>query len=209
LFRYDWAAYVAKLPADAHHDFSKRLDVLAAIRAYFATGKPFSSFTEEQRRRVAGFASDDTLPWRYFGSMKGAGRFKNAIIRNDQNLSSALDEISLSGQITKDDYDAYIEKFTKAFPEGGDGIATATRLLAMKRPDSFVCVDNKNIEQLAKDFDIPKYRLNSDYSAYWNEVIERVQETGWWNAPRPRTKSEQPIWDGRTALMDAIYYKPS
>ena len=68
------------------------------------------------------------------------------------------------------------------------------------------CVDNKNIEQLAREFDIPRHDLKTDYTAYWIEVIERVQETAWWNAPRPRTKTEQPIWDGRAVLLDAIYW---
>ena len=57
--------------------------------------------------------------------MKGGGIFKNKIKENDKNVSKALDQIPLSGQITKRHYDNFIKYFTQTFT--GNYIATATR----------------------------------------------------------------------------------
>jgi hypothetical protein len=55
-----------------------------------------------------------------------------------------LDEIPLNGPVQRDDYEAFIGRYKAAFPiKNGQpykhGLGTATRLLAMQRPDYFVC----------------------------------------------------------------------
>jgi hypothetical protein len=75
----------------------------------------------------------------------------------------------------------------------------------MKRPDVFVCMDGRNQEELGKDFEIATpTRLT--YEAYWDSVIERVQESVWWNSPRPVDALGAEVWDARAAFLDAIYY---
>jgi hypothetical protein len=86
--------------------------------------------------------------------MVAAGRFKRAIKKNDPNLSQALDLIPAKGDISREDYLKYTDQFLKAFPNGGGGIATATRLLAMKRPDAFVCLDSASRERMCNAFEI-------------------------------------------------------
>lgn len=136
--------------------------------------------------------------------MKGAGRFRNAIDRNDVNLSAALDRIPRDGLVSEEHYRAFIDSFLRAFPKGGDGIAVATRLLSMKRPDMFVCLDSKNRAALCKEFGIAQNKL--EYERYWREIIERLRLADWWNAPCPNGGEEKAIWLGRTALLDALYY---
>ncbi len=114
--------------------------------------------------------------------MKGAGIFKNKIKENDRNVSKALDQIPLSGQITKKHYENYIKYFTQTFT--GNYIATATRLLCMKRPDTFVCFDSKNRSTLCKDFGIIQSEM--DYERYWDDIVERIYDSHWWQNPNPK-----------------------
>ena len=111
--------------------------------------------------------------------------------------------------MSREDYVAYIDRFVRAFPFSDNqykrhGLATATRLLAMKRPDYFVCLDNANREKLLGSFGVKI--ANQDYEGYWDKVIERIQLSTWWNARRPTEATAGQIWDGRAAMLDAIYY---
>jgi len=75
----------------------------------------------------------------------------------------------------------------------------------MKRPDTFVCLDKRNRSGLCKAFGIVQSNLS--YTRYWSEIIERVRDAVWWNAPSPAGGAEKEIWLGRAAFLDALYYK--
>lgn len=208
LFRYDWDKYLRLLRADPHHDFERRLEVLRLARGYFERNIPFSGFSEKERREVAGYAPDGEVMWRYFGSMQGAGVFKGSVRKNAPEISMALDAIPLHGPVSEKHYDRFVFDFLKAFPKGGVKVSTATRLLAMKRPDVFVCISDRNAKHLGDDFGIASTRLQHRFDAYWPEVIERIQETAWWRSEEPEDPNEKEAWFGRSALIDAIYYEP-
>ena len=95
-----------------------------------------------------------------------------------------------------------LKYFTKVFT--GNYIATATRLLAMKRPDVFVCIDNKNRSNLCKAFGI--IQLGLDYGRYWDEIIERIYDSHWWQNPDPKDSVENVVSDFRAAFLDSLYY---
>lgn len=135
--------------------------------------------------------------------MVGSGRFKNRIIENEIRISEALDEIPLSGQITKAHYDRYIRHFSTVFK--GNYIGTSTRLLAMKRPDIFVCLDNKNRKALCEAFGIKKSNL--DYESYWDDIVLRIYDSDWWLNPQPKDDLEKRISSSRAALLDSLYYE--
>ncbi|MFX5684784.1 hypothetical protein ABTE42_21900, partial [Acinetobacter baumannii] len=75
----------------------------------FESVNHFNELTEDQRKFIAGIPNKLDIAgaedWGYFGSMKGAGIFKNKIKENDRNVSKALDQIPFAGQITKRHYD--------------------------------------------------------------------------------------------------------
>ena len=146
---------------------------------------------------------DGAKDWGYFGSMKGAGIFKTKIKANDIIISKALDQIPLSGQITKKHYDNYIKYFTQIF--SGNYIATATRLLCMKRPDTFVCFDSKNRSALCKDFGIIQSEM--DYERYWDDIVERIYDSDWWQNPNPENENEEKVSEARAAFLDSLYYE--
>ena len=100
----------------------------------------------------------------------------------------------------------FSQKFLRAF-EGSSrvgGVPTATRLLAMKRPDTFVCISNPNREGLSQALAFPKTTLKIDN--YWERIIEPLRLSPWYTSPRPTDKYAE-LWDGRAAMLDAIHYK--
>ena len=199
-----WEQFFDRVTKDRHHGFQERCALLESVRLAFRQHQLFAQMPEGTRKTVAGIPGADDDRWPWFGSMKGAGYFKQAIGTNNPDLGGAVDAIPLVGQVSRSEYDAFIGGFGQAFPKGGDGVAVASRLLALKRPDQFVCLDSKNCRSLCADFGITAAGM--DYPRYWDDVIERVRDTPWWNAPRPTDPVQQGVFDGRVAMLDAIFY---
>ena len=74
----------------------------------------------------------------------------------------------------------------------------------MKRPDYFVCINNKNKKGLCADIGFPHTRLNLEN--YWERVVEPITQSRWWNEQRP-ANDERMIWNTRAAMLDVIYYE--
>jgi hypothetical protein len=206
-----WANFYRRVrdeePTVWGHSMNQRLKVIKTARQLFADHERFGQIDRDGRRKIAGLVVRDGVDYRFFGSMVGNGMFKRAINNNDENLSLALDFIPAAGSISREMYFNYIEQYKRAFPKGRHGIATATRLLAMKRPDTFVCFDKLNRVSLCKDFGISR---NVGYDEYWDSIIERiVKEASWWSAPAPPEGVERDVWEARAAFLDSIYYDRS
>ena len=210
LLNWGWPEFFLKVQQDPHHSLAGRIKVLSAARTLFEEHGSLATMPREDRQGVGGFFFTSDTPWGWFGSMRGAGIFKNLINEHPEGLSNALDEIPLEGPVRRDDYEAFIDQYKAAYPQRNGqpsraGLATATRLLAMKRPDYFVCLDTANRVGLSGAFGITIN--NHDYDAYWDSIIEHICEGKWWNCRRPRRNIEGQVWDGRAAFLDAIYYE--
>lgn len=138
--------------------------------------------------------------------MFGAGVFKQIVNANSTGLSRALDAIPPKGEVRKEHYLDFVKAYVAAFPQRRrHGLATATRLLTMKRPDYFVCYDSANREGLRDAFGVTL--KGHDYERYWNSIIERILVSEWWRSPRPVGAKAATVWDGRAAFLDSLYYK--
>lgn len=200
----DWASYLAEVKKDTTHGFKERLAMLKAVRDEFDQHEHFNDIPFDARRGIAGLDSETIPNPKWFGSMTGAGKFYSLINKGHEAFSLALDEIPRVGEVRKEHFDRYIAEYKKAYPEGRDGLGTATRLLSMKRPDVFLCVDSKNLDRLAKDVGMVKAGL--DYERYWEEVVLRLMESPWWQSPEPTNATEKAVWQARAAMLDAIFY---
>ncbi len=163
---------------------------------------------EIQRREIAGIATENqsssSIDWGWFGSMVGAGKFQNRINTNNIFISNALDALPLQGEVYKSDYNNFVSLFQQAFPDGGAGVAIASRLLAMKRPDYFVCLDKQNRSKLCDEFGLSK---TVSFEEYWNDIIERILDSVWWASERPTVGIETQAWQGRAAMLDTVFYE--
>ena len=199
-----WDSYVSKVQHT--EGFEYRIALLDIAHDIFATHKSFDDIDSETKKCLAGFQTTmpgeaDHIDWKWFGSMKGAGDYKHAV--NSTNIiSKAIDRIPLTGEVTKQQFDAYC----KAFAGWDNPLACVTRLLCIKRPDYFICVDSKNKTNLCKAFGISKNSLT--VATYWDKIVMRVREASWFNdegsSHSPMVKK---IKQYQVAMLDALYYE--
>ncbi len=203
-----WADYIKEVKSEKTHGLRKRLKVIEISRNCFKKSNHFSNLNLEERKFIAGYPNilnvEGSDNWGFFGSMRGRGDFAHEIIINNKIISKALDQIPLIGQITKSHYDNFVKYFKQIFK--GNFISSATRLLSMKRPDTFICFNAKNRSGICKDFGIIQSGL--DYERYWDDIILRIYDSEWWLNPKPKSKNEELICEARAAFLDSLYYIP-
>ena len=149
------------------------------------------------------FIGGTTKAGGWFGSMKGAGYFKERLNTAAASLDAALDHIPHTGAVSKRAFD----NFAANYRWERSGVGTASRLLAMKRPDVFLCVDAKNRSGIGKAFGVSASSLQT-FEGYWN-LMQRIWRCPWNRTPRPRRALDHRVWDARVALLDSLYYDAS
>lgn len=209
-----WSSFIAEVKNDGHHNLEGRLAILERASALFKEYGAFEAMSQYERKAIAGTYGSkepqlDGLDWAWFGTMFGLGDFKNLVNESPKLLSKALQDIPLDGDVSEVQFDAFAHHFGLAFKDKAHkgGVATASRLLAMKRPDIFVGLNNANRVGISEAFGTAPTTLN--LGNYWERIIIPMQNSPWWLHPRPREALAGRIWDNRAALMDSIYYDPS
>ncbi|MFM0300246.1 phospholipase D family protein [Paraburkholderia sediminicola] len=211
-----WSEFIGRVKLDPHHDIKGRVAIIDCARVWFSQVPRFADMTEGQRKAIAGtYLRNERRPsgvpadldWGWFGSMVGAGVFKGMVKSQPEGLSAALEFIPRTGSVGERDFERFKVRFLKSFEDAqrGGGLATASRLLALKRPDYFVCVDSANKNKLSDAIGVKKVHLTID--TYWTHVIRPLLCSPWWNAQRPADDLEGRIWDSRMAFIDAFCYE--
>jgi len=205
ILNWSWKKYVDEIKIKDKHLLNDRIKLLKNVNTFFSNHKHFKNMSIDERRKIAGTERNIIdVDWALFGRMTNWG-FSKKINDNDSNISEALDQIPVKGKVTREDYFRFIDFFKKAFlNDKRKGKITAYRLLAMKRPDIFICLTNKNEKELKKRFVI---KGEITFERYWDEIIERIFEADWYNEPQPTNTYELNIWKGRSAFLDSILYK--
>ncbi len=210
-----WSEYAKLVENDSQHSFEGRLSLLREVRAMFARSSSFSDLSDHEWKAIAGVIGERQMKesnlnqhdWAWFGSMKGAGSFANRIAERDRSLVSALDNIPRHGHVEEHHFIEFCRDFLLAFSKAKrtGAVATATRLLAMKRPDAFICISKPNVDGVARALSCAKSTFKLEN--YWEKVIEPIRVSPWYNHPKP-VGTEGELWEGRVAMLDAIYYDP-
>lgn len=215
LIEMSWPEYVRAVHSSVHHNVDGSLSLLRTAQGWLAAVGSFHDLETEQRKAIAGFLGKHTKSldeefnqdWGWFGSMRGAGDFMNRIAENDSFLASAVDSIPQKGEITRAHFDRFARLFVKAFDnsERIGGVATASRLLAMKRPDVFLCISKPNRTAAAAELGFARSTLTLDN--YWDGVVEVIRASDWYNSDKPEGP-EGRLWEARAAMLDSIFYRP-
>lgn len=200
-----WDSYVSKIQYS--EGINERIELLDIAHKIFKTHKHFNDIDGEVKKCLCGYRafmpSDDEkrITWLWFGSMKGAGVYKHSI-NNNSIISKAIDIIPMEGEVSREQFDEYC----KAFTGWKNPLACATRLLSIKRPDLFICIDSKNKKNLCKAFRITQNSLT--LSTYWDMIVLRVQSSMWFkdNAENS-TPIVQKMKHYQVALLDVLYYE--
>jgi len=208
LLTMSWSKYLGLVRQEGDGGvIQDRTKVLESISAIFMANKSFHSMNLDDRNRVAGtipknsrLSAADKIDWAWFGRMSGMGKYNRTIIESHAEVSKALDCIPLIGTVDREMYEQFVDIFMRL---PGTGKGNATRLLAMKRPDVFVCVNGKNAKMLKRWLG---FRGQIEVQSYWESVIRRIQQAVWWNAPCPTAGIGRRVWNHRAAMLDAISY---
>ena len=209
----DWRTFVLKARRDTQHNFDKRMELLWRAQAMLAGVSSFSELTVAQWKALAGVIREkekrqaglEDMDWDWFGSMWGAGTFANRVGQRNSDLAAAIDSVPRHGIVTRDHFERFCKRFDRAFDgqKRTGGVPTASRLLAIKRPDSFVCVNGGNKGGLSKALAFSPSTLALDN--YWERVIEPIRASPWYNEQDPDT-ADRGLWECRVAMLDTIYY---
>jgi hypothetical protein len=204
-----WKTFVKLVKADKTHGLDARLEVLSQARQMFTRSLAFSDMEEVDQKCLAGILKPSTrngVDWGFFGQMSAYGSYSPILQNHSKLFSKALDHIPLQGPIKRRHYDAYLAAFKKIPGASKTWTGMGTRLLNMKRPDYFVCIDNANRTGLCGYFGSAP--TTTDLDNYWERIIAPMMLTPWWLTEVPDEDVEQEIWMGRAAMLDAIYYDP-
>ena len=220
IFDLSWPEYYKKITNEMLHGhtniYKRRVAIISTAGKLFKKNKKFCDMNEEERKFIAGMKNNITeeifqsfehiegenTGW--FGNMRGAGYYTHEVIINNKELSLALDAIPISGKISKQHFLDFWEIFEKIFTR--NFVAPPTRLLCMKRPDIFICLNSANIKNIKKTFSIKKSKIDKHF--YWDEIIERIFACNWWKNPMPNKDStdEIVISSARAAFLDSLVY---
>ena len=208
-----WKGLVDKIQNGKYSNLYERLEILEKALSLFQSYTSLADMPKDARKAIAGTYRTrekqlDDLQWPLFGRMISQGSFTKLIYENSKQLSAALDHIPLEGRVSQKEFNDFSDQFRSAFNNSArkGGVATASRLLCMKRPDVFICLNSKNRVNLCKALNIRT--TGPTLQEYWSKVIIPIQNSQWWQNDRPRNSLEGRIWDYRAALLDCIYYTP-
>ena len=198
----------AKHPVFRRPDEESYLGVVAYARDCFSRKVSLARMTRVERSNVA--ATNTHSMYGYFGTTHSAGQFTHAILDSPASIDRALDRIPFDcrRRVSKDEFDIFFrnfEKFAQSVPKPRPGVGCASRLLAMKRPEAFICVNGENRSRLARAFGFSDGELRTA-GGYWR-FSEHVWSLPWYNSPQPRIRVQLEAWRARAALVDALYFE--
>lgn len=198
-----WDSYMNSIKQEDSAVINSRIRLLNKAQEIFGEYSSFNDIPLDYRKCLAGFAEKmpgvKDVDWRFFGSMQGAGQYKNAI-NTGSVIAKAIDKIPLYGNITEKQFKQYCNVFKQ---ESKNPLACATRLLAIKRPDTFICIDSKNKKNLCRAFQIPQSHLTLD--TYWELIVERVKRMAWYE--EIGGARDKAIKKYQVAMLDCFYYE--
>lgn len=194
-----WDEYAAELYENDYIDI--RLRILREAHRLFEKYKKFYSMPVDDRKRIAGTIGRVKDPdWEFFGT-SGNGVFRHLIIEDGEDIANALDNIPLTGKVTKKMFNEYCNAFYDIW---GDPTASATRLLSMKRPDLFLCFNDKNKRLFSKCANIPMKELS--LRNYWDIINEGIMQSVWYQEAHTATYGTELV-PFKVALLDTLFYK--
>jgi len=224
-----WPIYIDFIEQqNSIHALDERLRLLSYIDEI--RQKPLADLIVEDRLAFTGKHTsqhdysiyDFDVEW--FAGTKGAKVFHVLLEQSPEKFDAALAYIPLTGDVSYEDYQKFVSCFQKVFkeytPEKSQNntapLAAATRLLAMRRPDQFIALNNNKIDILCQGLSIAKLK-NTDFSSYWHDIIGTLRTFAWWHQAEPDViiednpkisaeSRELTLWKNRAVLIDLFLF---
>ena len=231
---HDWLGYMKALyqcddwyraQSDSYYyKFRGRFSVLGKYRSWFHTVtevKPiarrgdWTNLTQNEARKLLGTYADGDLDAGLLGSMKGAGTAKNIF------LESSTENIAVRGRIrrsvatviragSENFPEVAVEAIRNICKENHFGIAVATRILTLARPDRVVSLNGGSQSGLGQFYGQGELGLDKKIARNfdnYSQLLETIYQKQWYDTPRPTNPFERSLWSMRAALIDCFVYE--
>jgi hypothetical protein len=118
------------------------IGVVTEVQRLFTRHRQLAQMKEVDRLKVGGLID----PYGHFGRMTGAGLFNHYMRAEPKRLDRALDHIPAKpSKVSEDQFHAFVTAIKRT--KGLGRPAVGSRLLAMKRPDVFMCLDSATLRK--------------------------------------------------------------
>ncbi len=145
----------------------------------------------------------------WFAGTKGAKTFHLLVQAHPEDFDQALAHISLTGDVSLAQYQAFVATYKQIFAEHTDGekapLMAATRLLAMRRPDQFIALTNNKLSILCQGLNIAKFN-NQNFDSYYQDMVLSLQSFAWHRQGEPENSEELSLWKVRAVLVDMFLF---
>jgi hypothetical protein len=211
----DWNTFFEKyMSLDEKMNLPMRLAILNHVQSITEKSSFFSKLSTENRYLIGGFHvqkyMDSTgLDAGTFGSMKGAGKFTNLLKNQPKVLDETIALIINTKIINKEVYIKIVDCYKKALNDAEVGknlLKPLTRLLALLKPEQFLCITSRNETMLCKYFGIRKFKAD-EYQRYFDDIIQPIRNMKWNNILIESTDKSKKVFGYRMALLDMLFYQ--
>ena len=177
----------------SHPSYFHEIDEAAKI---FRKAPVFADISKSDRQFLMGMGRSSG----FIGTMRAAGYAKEIVNEAPAKVGAALDLVPLDGPLTRGLIEEVLKKLTKL---KGVKVGVASRLLAVKRPDVFVSVNNGSKPKLARLIQGKRIETVKQYLA----LLNHIWSTEWYASREPEDDHGASIWRRRAALLDAALYE--
>jgi len=195
------------------HSFDERIALLNHVQKMGF--EDVDNMIEEDRLVIAGKHTAKHEPSLYpfdvewFVSTKSQKAFSQLFAEHSVKFINALSAIPHEGEITKQDYDNFVSQIGDIYQshalEEKLTLTPITRLLSMKRPDTFVAMNSQKMEIYSAAFNLPRMN-NQSFDDYWVFVNDIISNLAWAKSVLPEDEQEQITWSFRAILLDMFFF---
>jgi hypothetical protein len=176
-----------------HPSYFNELDEADRI---FASHERFADIPKRDRHILMGMGESSG----FIGNMSAAGFAKQIVNDHPEKIGIALDKVPVAGEISSNLVEDVLNQLTAL---KGVSVGVASRLLAAKRPDLFVSVNNGSKPQLARLIGGKRVDTVKQYVG----LLQKIWATDWYRSGKPRDGIETSVWERRAALLDSALYE--
>ena len=165
--------------------------------------RDWKRISEDEKKALLGLRSTDNK-WALLGRMRQSA-FK-AIFLNKHNLNTVKDAVcDVAGADDGDFPGAAIDAYKRIIRVNQVAHGTATRLLALARPDYIVSFNNESRSGLEEYLGLSLSGEPLPPERY-RVLLESLYKKPWFSVPCPKNSCEGSIWSMRAALIDCFVY---
>ncbi len=200
-------------------DFVDRSGMLNDIQEIFKklddSNIKFENLELDERRMIIGNSKDVNNKYRAFGGLASGGKAQQILLNQDDpkntELRSIIEELDKIELLNEDNMchpvsETIVRNIVKTVMGiEGCGISTVTRLLAVKRPDLFLCVNDGNQNSIKELFG---FRISGKYEIdKYIKLLKMIYNTDYFNHKLTKEEKQDEalvtISKYRVALLDS------